>query len=309
MSEQRYPDLPHPGLEAVARRWHSGPNAALIRRLHGQFLRMPAPLQELFLFGLDIEEGALPLIHVHGYATRSNVTNDDRLIAGGGTLDYRELIAAAEHASASTAPAEAAASGSPDSSESPAEASEAARPARSGIAGTRGLEEVVWEDKPGMAAYFPQFRHWRVGEQFFWRGLLKPLLFAPEIYDLLAVYQSHADAPLQMRVLRPALHPAAPHRYVDGSLCTFYPPLGSWVRGRVDADGDPDDLTALLRFTVTWLVRYKCWLEFGGWWPGIDVPHDPVWLVANLSPDDFCPFHMPARWAACCHAAYAGRAS
>lgn len=296
----------YPGLEAVARRWHAGPNAETIRRLHNQFLQMPLPLQELFLLAVDLEEGVLPLIHVYGFATRRSVTNDDRLIAGGGHVDYRELITAAERATEATAPAPPPEATTPGA---PAEAAEAARPARSLTGAALRLEDVVGQDQRGMSAYFPQFKLWQAGQRVFWRGPLRPLLFTPEVYDLVAEYQPHPEAPLQMRVIQPGLHPSAPHRYADGALCTFYPPMGSWVRGRVDADGDVDDLAALLRFTATWLVRYKCWLEFGGWWPGVDVPHDPAWLLANLAPDDFCPFHMPARWGGCCRARYLARAS
>jgi hypothetical protein len=291
-----------PGLDAVARRWYDGPNAKTIRRTQEGFLGMSLARQELFLIGLDIEEGILPLIYPGGRASRRIVVNDNRLIAGGGLFDYRELINAVERATAAAASAASAASGAPAASP------EAARSARHVEDQPKALNALIMQDELGMANYFPQFVLWRAGQCALWRGQLRPLDVFCDEYTVVAEYQRDCTAPLRIRVEKPPLHPRAPHRYDLITLCTFYPPLGSWVRGRVHPDGYVDDLPALLRFAVTWLIRYKCWLEFNAWWPGIDVPHDPAWMVAHLAAQDYCPFHMPQRWGFCCQKDFMERA-
>ena len=149
-----------------------------------------------------------------------------------------------------------------------------------------------------MARWFPQFQlHWngRSDTTPHWIGLLQPLDPERGRFLLQASYWPNPLSPLRMTVLEPALSAHAPHRYTNGDLCTFYPPSGVWERGR-----DEDDLVELIRFTVTWLVRYTCWMVFDGWWPGVDVPHDPEFLVATLRDEDPCPYHFPAPWATCC---------
>jgi hypothetical protein len=159
--------------------------------------------------------------------------------------------------------------------------------------------EVFAEDMEAMEIWFPEYRLVSSGHQRLphWSGVVAP--FGPRWFSfaLEADYQSDLLAPLRMRVIRPVLHPQAPHRYGNGDLCTFYPPLGSWLRGR-----EGDDLVELMRFAVCWLVRYACWTTFAGWWPGVEVSHDPAFLLATLSDEDLCPYHSPRCWGECCKA-------
>jgi hypothetical protein len=157
---------------------------------------------------------------------------------------------------------------------------------------------VITEDQLAMATMFPQFVLRRPSGRTvppFWTGIVQPLGSDGQAFELRATYQANHLSPLRLTVLRPALPPQTPHRYANGDLCTFYPPLGSWLRGRPG-----DDLVELLRFAVTWLVRYTCWQMFDGWWPGVEVPHDPRYLVGHLHDDDYCPYHSPSRWGECC---------
>jgi hypothetical protein len=290
-----------PPLSDIARLWYAGPNSDRIAAIQQQFLHMDSFDQALFLLGLDLEEGVLPLIHPGGRASRQRVVNDDRLIAGGGCFDYRDTIAAGRSAASPSPPS------SPSSGAAAAEAPPSARelespPTVTGKISPMSAAEVLFEDLEQMAIWFPTFQVHQMGDRGAlprWQGVVEPLGPRGGSFVLECRYLPNPLAPLAQRVLQPALHPLAPHRYTTGDLCTFYPPLGSWVRGRAG-----DDVVELLRFAITWLARYICWLRFGGWWPGVDVPHDPAFLVATLNDQDLCPYHSPERWGDCCKAAH-----
>ena len=276
----------------IARLWSRGPNAERIGRVLRRFLSLNRQERELLLISLDIEEGILPLIHPGGRASRREVLCDQRLIAVGDDIAYGRHISNVLGAASASA-----ASATPGAE---AQAAQAARATR-GVRVERGLsiDEVVGEDKLGMTVWFPQFVFGRMqpGNRPAWCGRVQPLAFLPHVYQLLIVYQPDAMAPPRFYVLSPAIHPHAPHRYGDRALCTFFPPMGSWIRGRAG-----DDLTELIRFAIVWLLRYECWLAFDGWWPGVEVSHDPAVMVATLDDDDFCPYHAPQKWGACCKA-------
>lgn len=291
-----------PSLEDIARLWYAGPNALKIAAAHRRFFQMGVDERELFVLALDLEEGILPRIHLGGGVSRQHVVNDGRLLSSGGLFDYRNTLAASRPAPASSASSAAA---SPTSSRTEtAKAACAPRTVDPTAAEARyrprcvSPADVLTEDRLAAAMWFPQFEltH-RNRELPFWTGVVRPLDPAGGTFQLRATYQPDHLAPLRMTVLGPALAPRAPHRYANGDLCTFYAPLGSWVRGRPD-----DDLVELLRFAVTWLVRYTCWMTFDGWWPGVDVPHDPAYLVGTLRDDDHCPYHSPRLWGDCCKA-------
>lgn len=283
-----------PSAASIARLWARSPNAEKIRRVLRRFHALTQLEYALLLIGLDIEEGILPLIHPGGRASRREVLSDQRLIAVGDDVEYAHHVAVVLGTTAApTTPAETA------TPRAQAEAAEASRPARARSVGRAvTLEEVVAEDKLGMAVWFPQFALGYVKDgRPAWCGSLQPLAFVPHVYQVLAVYQPDPRAPLIVFVLQPVIHPHAPHRFLDGALCTFFASSGCWIRGR-----EGDDLTELLRFAVVWLIRYECWLMFQGWWPGVEVPHNAEWLLANVRDDDFCPYHMPRLWGDCCKA-------
>lgn len=293
-----------PPIASLTRLWYASPNAQRIEPVFRKFAALPPLERELFLLGLDIEEGILPLVHVGGRVSRQTLIADRRLIGGGGYVDYCAIIAAARAAVPLVAPSPPT-SPTPSAAPGPA-APEAACPPRRLIpeaitqlqqkARPMSPGEVLAQDRLAMDVWFPAFQlvvH-RDGPPW-WQGPVAPLGAAGPTFVLQALYAGNHLSPLRMRVIQPVLHPQAPHRYLSGDLCTFYPPLGSWVRGRAG-----DDLVELLRFATTWLVRYVCWTTFEGWWPGLDVPHDPAYLVATLRDDDYCPYHSPQRWGSCC---------
>ena len=289
--------MDEPSLSTIARLWARGPNAdkiqRVVRRLHG----LTSEERTLLLFGMDIEEGILPAIHPGGRASRRTIHADARLIAVGDDVAYGEHVAAV--LGTATAPTEASPSAAPGAQ---AEAAETPRAARGvGAIAELSIEEVVAQDELAMATWFCQFALRRVnqGQHLGWFGAVKPLPFLGP-YHLGAIYQPDALAPLAMFVQHPPIHARAPHRYDSGALCTFFPCSGSWIRGRED-----DDVVELLRFAIVWLLRYECWRNFNTWWPGVDVPHDPNWMLANVRDGDTCPFHPPRRhWGECCKTIY-----
>jgi hypothetical protein len=282
-------------ISSIARLWARTPNAEKIQRTIARLHSLNPAERELLLFGMDIEEGILPNIHSGGRASRQTILSEARLIAVGEDVAYGDHIAAV--LGTASPPTEASASAAPGAQ---AEAAEAPRAPR-GVAAVADLSigEVVAQDELAMAIWFRQFALRRVnqGRELAWFGAIRPLSFIGP-YHLVAVYQPDPLAPLSIFVRHPPIHREAPHRYDGGALCTFFPPSGSWIRGRKD-----DDVVELLRFTVVWLLRYECWRTFNGWWPGVDVPHDPAWMLANIGDEDVCPYHPPRRrWGECCKA-------
>jgi len=282
---------------SIARLWGRTPNLERIRRVLARFPNLAREELELFLISLDVEEGILPLIHPGGRASRREVLYEQRLIAVGDDVAYGQHISSAQRASAASA-----APNTSSSSGTQTQAPQTSRSARSVSAERRlTMEDVVAEDKLGMTVWFPQFAfgHFAPSNRPGWLGQVRPLPFLPRTYHLVIVYQDDAMAGPRFYVRHPAFHPNAPHRYADRALCTFFPPMGSWIRGRPG-----DDLTELMRFAIVWLIRYECWLAFDGWWPGVEISHDASWLIANLRDDDVCPYHAPKLWGACCKASH-----
>jgi len=286
-----------PSISSIARLWARGPNAEKIQRVVARLHALTPPERELLLFGMDIEEGILPAIHPGGRASRRTIHSDARLIAAGDDVAYGDHVTAVLGAAITST--EASPSAAPGAQ---AEAAETPRASR-GVGGTAELSigEVVAQDELAMAIWFRQFALRRVnqGQQLGWFGAINPLRFLGS-YQMAALYQPDALAPLAIFVQHPPIDPRAPHRYDSGALCTFFPPSGSWVRGRKD-----DDAVELLRFAIVWLLRYECWRNFNTWWPGADVPHDPNWMLANVRDENVCPFHPPRRrWGECCKPRY-----
>ena len=282
-------------ISSIARLWARGPNAERIRRIVARFHALPPSERVLLLFGMDIEEGILPAIHPGGRASRRTIHSEARLIAVGDDVAYGDHVAAV----LGTATAPTKASTPTASGAETAETSHASRRARAIT--DLGIGEVVAQDELAMAIWFRQFALRRVnqGRQLGWFGTVKPLAFLGP-YDLVAMYVDDPLAPLAIFVQQPPIPRQAPHRYDNGALCTFFAPFGSWIRGRED-----DDVVELLRFAIVWLLRYECWRIFNGWWPGVDVPHDPAWMLANVRDDDVCPYHAPrGRWGQCCKPTY-----
>lgn len=116
-----------------------------------------------------------------------------------------------------------------------------------------------------MAALFPVLRAnrgWHKGTCI-WRGPLQPTE-ASSSYHVRIEYQ--LGRPPRVWVLRPALHPSAPHRFPDGRLCLYCPRDRSWHPGLYIAD-------IIVPWIAEWLLFYELWLETGRW-VGAEAEHE-----------------------------------
>jgi hypothetical protein len=108
---------------------------------------------------------------------------------------------------------------------------------------------------------FPQFKYSR--ESSTWIGELRPSLSSPA-YLVQIKYKLYALP--KVRVLRPKLHPDAPHIYHDdNTLCLYYPPDDSWNHRKYLGN-------TILLWTAEWLYYYELWLATGQWF-GPEAPH------------------------------------
>ena len=108
---------------------------------------------------------------------------------------------------------------------------------------------------------FPQFNYSRVNNS--WTGKLKPTTSSPE-YLVKVVYKP--DNIPKVFVLKPKIHPDAPHIYKEnGSLCLYYPPDGSWNGQKLIGN-------TIIPWTAEWLYYYEIWLVTRQWY-GHEAPH------------------------------------
>lgn len=108
---------------------------------------------------------------------------------------------------------------------------------------------------------FPQFSYSR--SQGAWIGTLQPTLKSPK-YIVQMIYALHKVP--RVFVLRPKLHPEAPHVYKEnGALCLYYPNDGSWNSRKLLGK-------TVLLWTAEWLYYYELWLATGQWF-GPEAPH------------------------------------
>ena len=97
---------------------------------------------------------------------------------------------------------------------------------------------------------FPQFTY-RAGKKPAWYGTLQPTPESPE-YQLKLEYRSGKSP--KVWVLSPEVHPKAPHRYKDRSLCLYYPRHSEWHPGMLLAE-------TIIPWAAEWLFFYEVWLE------------------------------------------------
>ena len=115
-----------------------------------------------------------------------------------------------------------------------------------------------------MRVRWPQFTHAGNAQASVWRGQLAPTdESAP--YEISVAYRL-GGVP-KARVLKPAIQPAAPHRYGDGSLCLYWPVEWDWRGDRLIAE-------TIVPWTSHWLYLYELW-QVTGEWLGPSAPHAP----------------------------------
>ena len=108
---------------------------------------------------------------------------------------------------------------------------------------------------------FPQFHYSRA--QSTWTGKLRPTAKSREY--LVEITYTLYSIP-QVFILRPKLHPNAPHIYKkSGALCLYYPEDGSWNNRKLLGN-------TIFLWTAEWLYYYELWLATGEWF-GPEVPH------------------------------------
>jgi len=103
---------------------------------------------------------------------------------------------------------------------------------------------------------FPGFEHRRENGEHVWRGKLQPSEVA-DVYELEVRWRLWQRP--QVLVITPPLHPDAPHRYGDGSLCLDYPPDCDWSSRQLIA-------THTIPWAAESLYWYEIWLETGIWY-------------------------------------------
>lgn len=121
---------------------------------------------------------------------------------------------------------------------------------------------AIGQQMAAMRSRFSQFTYKRHDNVPTWLGTLQPTETSPK-YCVEITYRL-PKAP-EVRVLSPTLHPDAPHRYPDGSLCLYYPRDCSWTPAKFIAD-------TIVPWTALWLAFYDLWLRAGEWY-GPEAPH------------------------------------
>lgn len=109
---------------------------------------------------------------------------------------------------------------------------------------------------------FPGFRFRTEGQVGVWRGVFSPRPSSPA-YTVEIRYRPGGIP--RARVLRPALHPDAPHIYREGELCLYWPTEDPWHGEKLLA-------TFIFPLVWSWLGLYELWLETGKW-HAAESPH------------------------------------
>ena len=117
--------------------------------------------------------------------------------------------------------------------------------------------------RSAMCSKFPDFRCRKKGDGLVFTGTLSPGENSPSYKIRVEYIPSQYPKVL---VLSPEIHPEAPHRWKDKSLCLFNPRSFYW---------HPNYLVAkyTIPWTALWLFFYEGWLETGIWY-GPESPHD-----------------------------------
>jgi hypothetical protein len=116
-----------------------------------------------------------------------------------------------------------------------------------------------------MQKLFPQLKYYRKNGQMFWLGTLQPSVSSPD-YLIKIIYRIKKSP--SVYVLNPEIIANAPHRYLDGSLCLYYPRDWSWSYEKMIAE-------TIVPWIAEWLLLYEFWIETGKWW-GEEAPHRGV---------------------------------
>lgn len=135
-------------------------------------------------------------------------------------------------------------------------------------------------DEPEMGIWYPHFglvAHPPAGPC--WVGTLQPFRTRLQLFRVVVVYPPHVAEVPKIWCVSPEIsqrtRPFHPHINVDGSLCTFFVPDGTY-------DPLAHDISRLVDLTADWLRRHVYYLEFG-YWPGAEAPHAAAGVLAELA--------------------------
>lgn len=109
---------------------------------------------------------------------------------------------------------------------------------------------------------FPQFSYSHTKNA--WTGTMRPTSQSAK-YLVEISYRPYSVP--NVFVLKPRLHPDAPHVYkANGSLCLYYPEDKSWSSRKLLGN-------TIFLWTAEWLYYYELWLATGRWF-GPEAPHN-----------------------------------
>lgn len=118
-----------------------------------------------------------------------------------------------------------------------------------------------------MQEYFSSLSFTRENNVPTWYVSLQPT-DCPPVYTAKIAYKftnRSGDVP-KVWIVEPEIHPDAPHRYSDDSLCLYYPPERSWTPDKFISE-------TIVPWTALWLLFYEIWLDADHWY-GPEAPHD-----------------------------------
>ena len=115
-----------------------------------------------------------------------------------------------------------------------------------------------------MKRFFPQFScDSKRGAFLIFTGHLRPTAASPSYRVRVKL---HRDGTVRVRVLHPPLAARCSHRYLDGTLCLYYPPDYTWT-------GVESLAEVIIPLTAVWLGFYEVEQETGPPWLGPESPH------------------------------------
>lgn len=158
-------------------------------------------------------------------------------------------------------------------------------------------------DQVAMEWWYPQFRLLipMLGP-IHWRGRIRPFRTRVESYELVVIYRTPVHTIPQIWVVEPEIsrrtHILHPHLHADGSICSFFPPDGTY-------SPQSDDISRLVDLASDWLRRHIYFEEYRRW-PGPEAPHEPHDVLRALArrPDARCICGRKQPFRLCCKRRY-----
>jgi len=117
---------------------------------------------------------------------------------------------------------------------------------------------------------FNGFEFYRSTKGMYWIGELTPSNIT---YKVKIEYKNKKSP--KVYILSPEILDKAPHRYLDKSLCLYYP-YDKDFNNKISLISD-----TIIPWTVEWLYYYELWLKTGVWW-GPEVLHNEIETLTKM---------------------------